>query len=83
MPIDLEVADPEPYRLDRAHFAIVQEQGRVAVRDLGSQRGTLVDGIPIGRDLASDRFALVAGEHRILPGGYRSPYAFTLSLAMG
>ena len=83
MPIDLEVADPEPYRLDRPHFAFVQEQGRVVVRDLGSQRGTLVDGIAIGRDLAADSFPLTAREHRILPGGYRSPYAFTVSMALG
>lgn len=83
MPVDLEIADPEPYRLARAHFALVSERGRLAVRDLGTPLGTAVDGVAIGRDLAADSFALEPGEHRVLPGGPGSPYAFTVTVAAG
>jgi hypothetical protein len=83
MPVDLEVADPEPYRLARAHFALVNEQGQVVVRDLGTPLGTAVDGVAIGRELASDSVTLTPGEHRILPGGLGSPYAFTITVGAG
>ncbi|MFO1067907.1 MAG: cyclic nucleotide-binding domain-containing protein [Geminicoccaceae bacterium] len=78
--LDLEVADPEPYRLSRPHFAILMDRGELCLRDLGSELGTLVDDVGLGRELASDRIVLTPGTHRIIAGGRGSPYMFKLKV---
>ena len=79
-PPDLEIPDPKPYRLSRTHFCILAEDGRVQIRDLNSELGTIVNDVPLGHDFARDRLALRQGENAVIAGGRGSPYAFTVTL---
>lgn len=78
--VDLEVADPEPFRLSRAHFSIATEGGEVVLHDLGSLLGTIVDDRALGRELAGDRALLAPGRHRVVAGGRGSPYVFAVTV---
>lgn len=78
--VDLELADNEPYRLSRAHFAIGAEGSEVILRDLGSLLGTSVDGVALGRELTTDRTSLPPGRHHVMPGGAGSPYTFAVTV---
>ena len=50
---DLEIPEPEPFRLSRRHFAVV-EDGACWCRDLNSELGTIVNDVPLGRDFGQD-----------------------------
>jgi CRP/FNR family cyclic AMP-dependent transcriptional regulator len=76
--VDLEIPEPEPYRLSVAHFALVADGGRVLLRDLDSELGTIVEGTALGRDLPTDRAALREGVNEVIAGGRGSPFAFTV-----
>ena len=70
-----DLAIPEPaYRLSRAHFSLIAEDGGVVARDLGSTLGTIVNNRSIGRDFPLDSVPLHQGENTIVAaaGGRRS-----------
>ena len=48
------IPEPQPYRLSRAHFSLMTQDGQIVVRDLGSTLGTIVNDQPLGRDRPSD-----------------------------
>ncbi len=58
------------------HFSIVEHEGRLAVRDLQSRLGTLVNGTRIASFEQSDLAELMLGENSIQTGGTESPYRF-------
>jgi CRP/FNR family cyclic AMP-dependent transcriptional regulator len=78
---DLAIQEPGPYRLSRAHFSLVAHDGGVAVRDLDSTLGTVVNDRPLGRDFPDDSAPLHQGENTIVAGGKGSPFGFTVTLA--
>lgn len=81
VPLDLALDDPEPQRLSRAHFILIEEYGRPVVRDLSSKLGTSVNGRSIGRDFPLDVALLEAGENEVVAGGADSPYRFVITVA--
>lgn len=78
---DLAIPEPGPYRLSRAHFSLIARNGEVAVRDLASTLGTVVNDRPIGRDFPVDTAPLRQGENTIVAGGKGSPFAFAVTLS--
>jgi CRP/FNR family transcriptional regulator, cyclic AMP receptor protein len=78
---DLAIPEPPPYRLSRAHFSLIARNGDVAVRDLASTLGTLVNDRPIGRDFPVDSAPLHPGENTIVAGGTGSPFAFVVTVS--
>lgn len=77
---DLEIPEPEPYRLSRSHFCLLIDDGAVLARDLASELGTIVNQTPLGRDFAQDTAPLHPGENQVVAGGTGSPFTFTLTL---
>jgi hypothetical protein len=63
--VDVELWDHGPLRLSRDHFAIIQRDGRLFVRDLRSTLGTTVNGRPIGEHFGSDEAPLHEGDNEI------------------
>jgi len=57
-------------------FAIEEHEGRLAIRDLDSHLGTLVNGVRIAHFEHTDVADLRFGENRIQAGGQESPYRF-------
>jgi hypothetical protein len=78
---DLEVPEPEPFRLSRRHFCLLAEERDVLVRDLSSELGTIVNEIPLGRDFGQDTVLLHRGANRVVAGGAGSPFEFAVALA--
>jgi CRP/FNR family transcriptional regulator, cyclic AMP receptor protein len=78
---DLAIPEPPPYRLSRAHFSLIAEDGGVVVRDLASTLGTIVNNRAIGRDFPLDSVPLHQGENTIVAGGRESPFAFMVTLS--
>ena len=78
---DLALEDSRPFSLSRRHFAIEQSRRGLIVRDRGSQQGTVVNGVRIGKDAGIDIAILKAGENEIVAGGEASPYRFRLEVA--
>lgn len=81
-PVELSLAlrDGIPYRLSRVHFSLVAEGSGVAVRDVGSTLGTLVNGELIGEHAPRAFAPLEPGENRVQAGGMDSPFAFRIVL---
>ena len=78
---DLAIPEPAPYRLSRAHFSLIVEDGAMVVRDLASTLGTIVNNRSIGRDFPLDSVPLHQGENTIVAGGRESPFVFTVTLS--
>jgi CRP/FNR family cyclic AMP-dependent transcriptional regulator len=78
---DLEVPEPEPFRLSRRHFSLVAEDHDVLIRDLSSELGTMVNDVPLGRDFGQDSAPLHHGLNRVVAGGAGSPFEFDVALA--
>jgi CRP/FNR family transcriptional regulator, cyclic AMP receptor protein len=78
---DLEIPEPEPFRLSRRHFSLLAEDQDVFVRDLGSELGTIVNDVPLGRDFGRDATLLRRGANRVVAGGAGSPFEFDVALA--
>jgi CRP/FNR family cyclic AMP-dependent transcriptional regulator len=78
---DLEVPEPEPFRLSRRHFCLFAQDHDVLIRDLSSELGTIVNAIPLGRDFGQDTVHLHRGANRVVAGGAGSPFEFTVALA--
>ncbi len=74
--VDLALADAVPYRLSRAHFAILRTQEGILVRDLDSQLGTQVNNKYLGRHFGQDGTMLMRGENLIVAGGVDSHFRF-------
>ena len=78
---DLAIPEPGPYRLSRAHFSLIAQNGEVVVRDHASTLGTLVNDRAIGRDFPVDTAPLRHGHNTIVAGGRGSPFVFRVTLA--
>lgn len=63
-------------QLSVQHLAIVEHDGRLAVRDQHSRLGTLVNGTRIASFEQSDLAELTLGENSLQTGGTESPYRF-------
>jgi hypothetical protein len=74
--VNLTLEDSKPYRMSRAHFAILRTQNGVQVQDLESALGTSVNGMFLGRHFGSDRTSLKRGENFIAAGGIDSKFKF-------
>lgn len=72
--VNLTLEDSEPYRMSRAHFAILRTQDGFQVRDLESTLGTSVNGMFLGVHFGSDRASLKPGENLISAGGVDSQF---------
>jgi pSer/pThr/pTyr-binding forkhead associated (FHA) protein len=81
--VDLQLLDRDPLRLSRDHFAIMQLQGRLFIRDLHSHLGTTVNGRPIGDYFGADEAPVRLGDNEIIAGGMDSAFVFTVRVAAG
>lgn len=79
-PVHLILDDAEPYELDRDHFVIEDSVMGPILRDCGSRRGTIVNGIGLGGTLRHLSTPLKPGENEIVAGTVESPFRFTLSV---
>jgi len=75
-PAELTLASSGNEQLSIDHLAIVDHEGRLAVRDLQSRLGTTVNGTRIAAFEQSDLAELTPGENTIQTGGTESPYRF-------
>ena len=73
---DLALNAPSSGQLARQHFALEDRDGRLVIRDLESDLGTLVNGLRIAQFERSGAADLRFGENRIQAGGLESPYRF-------
>jgi len=80
VPIDLSLPDSMPFRLSREHFSLSRHRGRYVVVDLGSARGTEVNGKSLRRHSRKDFEYLKMGENTITAGGANSPFIFRVFL---
>ena len=78
--IDFTVVETTPSRLATVHFAIVRDDGGVAIKDFGTEFGTIVDGVLLGGDIGRQTLKLPPGVHRIVAGGEGSHFAFQLHI---
>ncbi|MDJ0951448.1 MAG: cyclic nucleotide-binding domain-containing protein [Alphaproteobacteria bacterium] len=78
--MDLLLDDSRPYRLSRAHFAIMQRRDAFVVHDLDSALGTEVNGQFVGRHFATDFAPLNPGQNNVTAGGANSPFVFRVEL---
>lgn len=73
---DLTLHAPSSGQLARRHFALEDQDGRLIIRDLESDLGTLVNGLRIAQFERTDVADLRFGENRIQAGGLESPFRF-------
>ena len=78
---DLAIAEPAPYRLSPLHFRLLVEGGRIWLRDLRSELGTIVNQVPLGQDFPIDSVPLRRGANAVVAGGVGSPFEFEISLS--
>ena len=76
--VHLQVPDTSPYRLSPAHFSIVRTDDGFAIHDLGSARGTSVNGSFIGDLFERDTCDLRVGENTVIAGGMYSTFGFQI-----
>ena len=74
--LDLRLPDSKPYRLSRAHFAILKTTEGLQLRDLESKLGTAVNGTYLGHNFGKDTELLIKGENVIIAGGVNSHFRF-------
>lgn len=75
---DLYIRDSNPsLHLSAQHFAINNVEGVISLEDLGSETGTIVEGLPVGR---GGFFRKVGLHHAdvIIAGPSMSPFVFKL-----
>jgi len=73
---DLTLNAPGSGQLARQHFALEDRDGRLVIRDLESDLGTLVNGLRIASFERNDTADLRFGDNRIQAGGLESPFRF-------
>jgi len=78
--IALMFSDSKPYNLSRSHFAIERGHNALMLRDVGSQLGTVVNGLRIGIDEPMNAVPLHIGENEIIAGAADSPFRFVLEI---
>lgn len=78
IPVQLQIPDTSPYRLSPAHFSIIRADDGFAIHDLGSARGTSVNGVFIGELFERDICNLDGGENTVIAGGMYSLYGFKI-----
>jgi hypothetical protein len=78
--IALMFSDSKPYNLSRSHFAIESGHNALMLRDVGSQLGTVVNGLRIGIDEPMNAVPLHIGENEIIAGAADSPFRFVLEI---
>jgi cellulose biosynthesis protein BcsQ len=80
---DLAIDDVRPWQVSRRHAHLVRRDGRIGVVDLGSQRGTWVDGRQLGGPTADPGPAWFEspGGVLILGDRKRSPYVFDVEVS--
>lgn len=75
----LLVNDAFPYRISVNHFAVVHDEKLgLAVRDLGSDLGSSVNGQFLGGIFAKDTCRLQEGVNTVVAGGLDSPFVFKI-----
>jgi CRP-like cAMP-binding protein len=75
-PAELALRSGGSEQISVHHFSIVRHEGRLAVRDLQSRLGTMVNGTRIAAFEQSDLAELTLGDNIIQTGGTESPYRF-------
>lgn len=75
-PSELALASDGGEQLSIHHLEIVEHGGRLALRDLHSRLGTLVNGARVASFEQSDLAELTLGENSLQIGGAESPYRF-------
>ncbi len=75
-PSELALAADGDEQLSVHHLEIVKHDGRLALRDLHSRLGTLVNGARVASFEQSDLADLTLGENSLQLGGAESPYRF-------
>lgn len=78
--IALMFSDSKPYNLSRSHFAIERGHNALMLRDVGSQLGTVVNGLRIGIDEPLNAVPLHLGENEIVAGAADSPFRFVVEI---
>lgn len=78
--VALMFPDSKPYNLSRSHFVIERGHNALMIRDVGSQLGTLVNGLRIGIEEPLNAVALHIGENEIIAGGADSPFHFVIEV---
>lgn len=78
--IALMFPDTKPYNLSRSHFVIERGHNALMIRDVGSQLGTVVNGLRIGIEEPLNAVALHIGENEIIAGGSDSPFRFVIEI---
>lgn len=77
----LLVEDAFPFRVSVNHFALIDDPKLgLAVRDLGSDLGTCVNGQFLGGIFAKDTCRLMAGGNTVVAGGLDSPFVFKITV---
>ena len=69
--------------LGAPHFEILRRDGRVGVHDLGTAKGTIVNGMVLKRTSLTVFAPLHAGNNEVIAGGLASPFRFRLQLLTG
>ena len=77
--VNVTLEDSRPYRMSRAHFAILRTEDGFQVHDLESTLGTSVNGMLLGRHFGRDRISLKRGDNFITAGGVGSQFRFKLA----
>ncbi len=75
-PAELALRSGDSEQISVHHLSIVEHDGLLAVRDLHSRLGTLVNGVRIASFEQSDQAELTFGENIVQTGGIESPYRF-------
>ena len=75
---ELLLRAPGSMQISPEHLIIESRDGRIVLRDLGSQVGTIVNGILAAHFEVSDEVALQFGDNDVQLGGLDSPYRFRL-----
>ena len=76
----LKILLPDAVHMSPLHFVIEVDDGRLRLRDLHSNLGTLVNGPRFARFEQQDAADLHLGANEIQAGGTESPYCFRLIL---
>jgi hypothetical protein len=77
----LEIADRDPLQISRHHVSILQEGGKIAVMDRGSQLGASVDGQRIGGKKDGPGPVFLEGDEGILVlGTEKSPFRYKITV---
>jgi len=75
-PNDLSIPDRQPYQVSRNHCVIDDSGHDLYVRDLGSRRGTIVNGVQLGIDFDTFIAPLKPGDNILTLGDARGSHHF-------